>query len=168
MPIYETSSAEQVAWILSDSGAVAVLVETDAHRRRVDADAGPTARAAAGLADRPPRARWPARDRLVGRWPIPAPRSSTDASSAGADDLATIIYTSGTTGRPKGCVLTHRNIYADIANAVPGLENLFRPGASTLLFLPLAHSFARLIQVGVVRAGSHLRTRRTRRTWSTS
>src|SRR5262249_48096914 len=74
-----------------------------------------------------------------------------------ADDVATIIYTSGTTGRPKGCVLTHRNMYADIANAIPGLPNLFREGASTLLFLPLAHSFARLIQIGVVAGRVHTR-----------
>jgi len=67
-----------------------------------------------------------------------------------ADDVATIIYTSGTTGLPKGCTLTHRNLYADIANAVPSLGSLFHEGASTLLFLPLAHSFARLIQSGVV------------------
>jgi long-chain acyl-CoA synthetase len=70
--------------------------------------------------------------------------------AAKAEDLATIIYTSGTTGRPKGCMLTHRNMYADIANAVPGLKSLLHEGARTLLFLPLAHSFARLIQIGVV------------------
>jgi long-chain acyl-CoA synthetase len=72
--------------------------------------------------------------------------------SRGADDLATIIYTSGTTGRPKGCELTHRNLYADAANAVPGLTSLFHDGSSTLLFLPLAHSFARLVQIGTVLA----------------
>ena len=69
--------------------------------------------------------------------------------------MATIIYTSGTTGRPKGCVLTHRNMYSNIANAVPVLPNLFNPGATTLLFLPLAHAFARLIQIGVVHGPGH-------------
>src|SRR6185437_3610234 len=73
-------------------------------------------------------------------------------ADAKADDVATIIYTSGTTGRPKGCVLTHRNMYSDIANAIPGLSSLFNEGSRTLLFLPLAHSFARLIQIGVVQA----------------
>jgi long-chain acyl-CoA synthetase len=92
-------------------------------------------------------------DRLVGLG-----EGVDDAEATGrrsltkADDVATIIYTSGTTGRPKGCVLTHRNLYTDIANAVPGLTALFHEGSSTLLFLPLAHSFARLIQLGVVHA----------------
>jgi long-chain acyl-CoA synthetase len=73
--------------------------------------------------------------------------------AVGADDMATIIYTSGTTGRPKGCILTHRNMLTDIANAIPGLRSsMFYEGASTLLFLPLAHSFARLVQIGVVQA----------------
>jgi long-chain acyl-CoA synthetase len=146
VPIYETSSAEQVQWILSDSEAVAVVVETDAHFGHVDSV----------------RAQTPALREVIRIDKLPAltARGSTvDPSevdtrrrSAGADDLATIIYTSGTTGRPKGCTLTHRNIATDISNALPGLDNLFHEGSSTLLFLPLAHSFARLIQVGVVQA----------------
>jgi long-chain acyl-CoA synthetase len=77
------------------------------------------------------------------------------AAAAGAADLATVIYTSGTTGRPKGCELTHENLLADVRNAflgpltlVAGIEN---PG--TLLFLPLAHVFARIIQVGCIEGG---------------
>ncbi|WP_320067126.1 AMP-dependent synthetase/ligase [Micromonospora sp. RTGN7] len=149
VPIYETSSAEQAAWILADSGAIAVVVETTAHATLV-----------AGVRDRLPE--------LVNIWQIElgavdelvavgatvgVDEIDRRRAAVKADDLATIIYTSGTTGRPKGCVLTHRNMYADIANAVPVLPNLFlRPGASTLLFLPLAHAFARLIQIGVVQA----------------
>ncbi|SBT48515.1 AMP-dependent synthetase/ligase [Micromonospora narathiwatensis] len=148
VPIYETSSAEQAAWILADSGAVAVVVETPAHAGLVD-----------GVRDRCPELRqvWQieqgAVDELTtaGESVDPA-EIEVRRSTARADDIATIIYTSGTTGRPKGCVVTHRNMYADIANAVPVLPNLFRPGASTLLFLPLAHAFARLIQIGVVQA----------------
>ena len=70
-------------------------------------------------------------------------------------DLATIIYTSGTTGRPKGCELTHGNLLADVRNVMHGwLPAIFEtPGASTLLFLPLAHSFARIIQVGCLESG---------------
>src|SRR5262249_1478166 len=74
--------------------------------------------------------------------------------SAGAGDFATIIYTSGTTGRPKGCEITHGNLLANARNAVRALSVIFdAPGASTLLFLPLAHSFARIIEVGAVEAG---------------
>ncbi|HEY6276925.1 MAG TPA: AMP-dependent synthetase/ligase, partial [Streptosporangiaceae bacterium] len=78
--------------------------------------------------------------------------------SVGAADVATIIYTSGTTGRPKGCVITHANLLANARNAVSGpLSAVFAvPGASTLLFLPLAHSFARIIEVGVMEAGAVL------------
>ncbi|SCG46692.1 AMP-dependent synthetase/ligase [Micromonospora humi] len=148
VPIYETSSAEQAAWILGDSGAVAVVVESTAHATLV-----------AGVRDRLPELRevWQieldAVDELVAAGTSVDPAEvEARRSMRTADDVATIIYTSGTTGRPKGCVLTHRNIYADIANAVPVLPNLFREGASTLLFLPLAHAFARLIQVGVVQA----------------
>jgi long-chain acyl-CoA synthetase len=150
VPIYETSSPEQVQWILTDAGAVAAIVETDAHRATLES----VREAAAGL---------------VHVWQIDGGQPAVDAlrqqgastdpseiayrrAASGADDLATIIYTSGTTGRPKGCMLTHRNIATDITNALPLLENLFTTGASTLLFLPLAHSFARLIQVGVVQA----------------
>ncbi|MET8233715.1 AMP-dependent synthetase/ligase [Micromonospora sp. NPDC005298] len=148
VPIYETSSADQAAWILADSGAVAVVVETDKHAELV-----------AGVRDQLPE--------LENVWQIDL-GAVDDLVTAGASvelaeverrrkavhsgDLATIIYTSGTTGRPKGCVLTHRNMYADIANAVPVLPNLFNAGAATLLFLPLAHAFARLIQIGVVQA----------------
>jgi long-chain acyl-CoA synthetase len=154
VPIYETSSAEQVAWILSDSGAVACFVETDAHHAAVSQ-----------VRDQLPE--------LARLWQIAAPGSAVDELVAGgvaipaeevdrrrhavtAEDIATIIYTSGTTGRPKGCVLTHRNMYSDIANAIPQFGSLFRPGASTLLFLPLAHSFARIVQIGCVQARARL------------
>ncbi|MDT0529413.1 AMP-dependent synthetase/ligase [Micromonospora sp. DSM 115977] len=153
VPIYETSSADQTAWILSDSGAVACVVESSAHATLV-----------AGVQDRLPELRhvWQidldAVAELVRAGEAVDPTEIDRRRAAvRADDLATVIYTSGTTGRPKGCVLTHRNMYADIANAVPVLPNLFRPGASTLLFLPLAHAFARLIQIGVVQARATMR-----------
>ncbi|ASW56074.1 long-chain fatty acid--CoA ligase [Plantactinospora sp. KBS50] len=146
VPIYETSSAEQMAWILADSGAVACVVETNAHALTL-----------AGIRDRLPGLRhvWEIEtgdlEGLLAGGATVDP-AQVDARRAGvrSGDLATIIYTSGTTGRPKGCALTHRNMYADIANAIPVLPDLFHEGASTLLFLPLAHAFARLIQIGVV------------------
>jgi long-chain acyl-CoA synthetase len=148
VPIYETSSAEQVAWILSDSGAVACVVETNEHALLV-----------AGIRDHLPSLGevWQIDaggvDALIERGERVDPTEiEVRRRSARADDVATIIYTSGTTGRPKGCVLTHRNMLSDITNAIPVLPNLFHEGATTLLFLPLAHSFARLIQIGVVQA----------------
>lgn len=153
VPIYETSSAEQIAWILSDSGAVACFVESTAHALTL-----------ASLRDQLPRLRevWQID---VGDIDVLRERGASVAAAeidarrrhAKADDIATIIYTSGTTGRPKGCVLTHRNLLTDVANAVAVLPNLFHPGAATLLFLPLAHAFARLVQIGAVQARAKLR-----------
>ncbi|RAN93984.1 AMP-dependent synthetase/ligase [Micromonospora saelicesensis] len=148
VPIYETSSAEQAAWILEDSNAVAVVVESEAHAALI-----------AGVRHRLPELGQVWQIDLGGVDELVTTGTTVELAeverrrkAVRAGDLATIIYTSGTTGRPKGCVLTHRNMYADIANAVPVLPNLFNAGASTLLFLPLAHAFARLIQIGVVQA----------------
>jgi len=153
VPIYETSSPEQVAWILSDSGARACVVETATHARTVAA-------IREELSD------------LVDVWQIDA-GGLDDLVKAGADveaaqvtarrdaatpsDLATLIYTSGTTGRPKGCELTHQNFMALCDNAVARLGEVVQAeGASTLLFLPLAHVFARFVQVLSVCAGARL------------
>ena len=150
VPIYETSSAEQVGWILADSGAVACFVETAGHASTLAA-AEPTPAAL--------RQTWAFEvdsglDALVA-----AGRGVSDADlqarrdGLGPQTLATIIYTSGTTGRPKGCELTHGNFLAECTAAVAALPELFEPAdASTLLFLPLAHVFGRMIQVAAVLA----------------
>ncbi|MBB5869444.1 long-chain acyl-CoA synthetase [Allocatelliglobosispora scoriae] len=145
VPVYETSSAEQVAWILADSGAVACFAESTDHAETIRASSPAAAKVwtidAGDL------------DRLVENGTAVAEEEVEDRRrSLGAEDVATIIYTSGTTGRPKGCVLTHRNLLADISNAIPELGILFHEGATTLLFLPLAHAFARLLQLGAVQA----------------
>jgi long-chain acyl-CoA synthetase len=152
VPIYETSSAEQIEWILSDSGASAAFAETAAHAEAIR-QAGIVAAEHVWVIDGP--------DGLAA---VPDGASVTDEqleqqrTSRNAADLATIIYTSGTTGRPKGCEITHRNLLSDVRNAVEGsLEEVFDiAGSSTLLFLPLAHSFARIIQVGCLESGAIL------------
>jgi long-chain acyl-CoA synthetase len=144
VPIYETSSAEQVAWIVSDSGASAILLETPAHQAVVDE----------------------VRDQLPGLkqvWQVDAgaidelkaagsavtdEELSTATAGINRASTATIIYTSGTTGRPKGVQLTHDNFLALADNALAKLADVVKAeGASTLLFLPLAHVFARFIQI---------------------
>jgi long-chain acyl-CoA synthetase len=150
VPIYETSAALQVSWIIKDAGCAAVILETPAH-------AGIMAGAQADL---------PA---LRHMWQIDAGgldtlrtagRQITDEAvearrgQVGRGDVATIIYTSGTTGRPKGCQLTHDNFLALAENATERMKVVvYAEGASTLLFLPLAHVFARFIQVVCVHAG---------------
>jgi long-chain acyl-CoA synthetase len=147
VPIYETSSADQAAWILSDSGAVACVVETMEHARML-----------ARVRDRTPAVRevWQLDAGDLDRfkeWGAAVEDTDVDARRRGvtAEDLATIIYTSGTTGRPKGCLLSHRNLNSNAANAAAILPQLLHEHASTVLYLPLAHVFARLIQIGVVR-----------------
>jgi long-chain acyl-CoA synthetase len=148
VPIYETSSPEQVAWILGDSGAKAVVVETDTHRKTFEEVAGdlPDVRHVWGIDDG-------ALTDLMGTGRDISDDEITERRrGVTGESLATIIYTSGTTGRPKGCELTHGNFLFDSASTTQTLTNLFEvTGAATLLFLPLAHVFARIIQVGCVR-----------------
>ncbi len=149
VPIYETSSPGQMHWILSDSGARALIVESAAHAASAESIRG----------DLPElTAVWQLSAGDLEQLRAQGTRISDEqlagaTAGTGRDSLATIIYTSGTTGRPKGCELTHGNflrLTGDIHTALP--EIIFAPGASILLFLPLAHVLARLIQVVVVSA----------------
>ncbi|GAT64939.1 long-chain fatty acid--CoA ligase [Planomonospora sphaerica] len=156
VPVYETSSAEQVKWIVSDSGAKAIFVELESHEEtvrevlpelgglehvwRIEGGAGGGAvaeltAAGAGVSDET------LEERRSGR---------------GIADLATIVYTSGTTGLPKGCRLTHDNLLFTARNVAHGpLERLFTvENRSVLLFLPLAHVFARVIQLVLIETGT--------------
>ena len=151
VPVYETSSAEQVEWILHDSGARAVIAETEAHEAVI-------ASVRSRLPDLEHLWRIAEIDALTrGGVDVPGEEVARRLAATTAADLATIVYTSGTTGRPKGCELSHRCLLADVRNAVAALPELFeQPGASTLLFLPLAHVFARIVQIGVLEAGAVL------------
>ncbi|MGW7099416.1 AMP-dependent synthetase/ligase [Streptomyces sp. NPDC054838] len=152
VPVYPTSSAEQVHWILYDSGCTGCVVENEdqamtigsvverlPHLRRLwQLDAGAVAELVADGASVAPD--------VVHRH----------RRAVTSDAVATVIYTSGTTGRPKGCVLTHANFMFEADTMVTRWESVFRAGAgeqpSTLLFLPLAHVFGRMVEVAAVRA----------------
>jgi len=153
VPIYETSSAEQVGWILADSGAVAVVAEGAAHLHRIAEVRGDLTHL---------KQVWSIEDNAVDVLTalgadIADEELEARRTTATPLDLATLIYTSGTTGRPKGCMLTHGNFMTELGVTVDELERLFQADeASTLLFLPLAHVFARIIQVGAIKARARL------------
>ncbi|MCZ2828356.1 long-chain fatty acid--CoA ligase [Modestobacter sp. VKM Ac-2986] len=146
VPVYETSSPDQVAWVLADSGARAIVVETAAHAGVVESI----------------RSEVPDLDAL---WVIEEGALDT-LTTAGADvpdgvlaerratlgaaSLATLIYTSGTTGRPKGCELTHANFLFEVRNGISLLSGHLNERGSLLLFIPLAHVLARVLQVGCI------------------
>lgn len=148
VPIYETSSPEQVEWIVSDSHVVATFFE--AQR---------TTHAFQPIAAKVPhmtRSYIFSDDVLAELARKGANVSDSELesrrTSAGPSDPATLIYTSGTTGRPKGCIITHGNLIAEVDTLVKAVPEVFDvPEASTLIFLPLAHVFGRLIQVAMLR-----------------
>ncbi|MEU0368748.1 AMP-dependent synthetase/ligase [Streptomyces sp. NPDC006283] len=152
VPIYATSSAEQVAWILRDSGAAQIVAETREHAELV-------AEAAQGM-DAPPRVWTLDGDAMVTLATlgdgIPDEEITARRAALTPDSVATLCYTSGTTGQPKGCVLTHGNLHAEASNTVELLHPVFQAvtgqTASTLLFLPLAHILGRTIQIACLMA----------------
>ncbi|NWF26704.1 AMP-binding protein [Streptomyces sp. PKU-EA00015] len=151
VPVYPTSSAEQVYWMLHDSEVSACMVEHEDHAMTIGS-----------VIDRLPQ--------LKRLWQLDA-GAVAELFEAGAhidddvvhrhrravtpDSIATIIYTSGTTGRPKGCVITHSNFMFESDTMVGRWEPVFhsRPGdeAATLLFLPLSHVFGRMVEVAAIR-----------------
>jgi len=151
VPIYETSSAEQVDWILSDSAAVAIIVETPALVELVKPIMPATCKNIWNITDN-------ALDTLISAGKaITDDEISKRREALKPETLATLIYTSGTTGKPKGVHLTHGNFLSECGNVVNGASDLFlKPGGSTLLFLPVAHVFGRMVQIGAITAGLHL------------
>ena len=152
VPVYPTSSVFQVRWILQDSGAVALATETVAQAAAI----GPER-------DRLPDLQhmWVMEKGHVERLAelgqsVPDQEVAVRRGMLGPDTLATLIYTSGTTGRPKGCVLTHGNFFAEVDNAIELLYPIFKARSgeevSVLLFLPMSHVFGRMVAIACIRA----------------
>ncbi|WP_141771124.1 AMP-binding protein, partial [Mycobacterium tuberculosis] len=146
VPTYETSSAEQVRWVLQDSEAVVLFAETDSHATMVAELSGsvPALREVLQIAGSGPNAL----DRLTEAGASVDPAELTARLAAlRSTDPATLIYTSGTTGRPKGCQLTQSNLVHEIKGARAYHPTLLRKGERLLVFLPLAHVLARAISM---------------------
>ena len=148
VPIYETSAPEQIRHVLTDSGSVLVIAETDAHADRVEQlkDQLPEVRTVLRIESTTTE---PALDVLARAGASEDP-AAIDARVAAikSTDPATLIYTSGTTGLPKGCQLTHSNLLYEIRGAKAAFPTLLRKGERLLVFLPLAHVLARAITIG--------------------
>ena len=151
VPIYDTSSAEQIDWILNDSSTVGIIVETPELRELVQT-----------VQPAHTKHVWTMTEDVLAVLRNAGAQVSDDEierrrAALVPDTLATLIYTSGTTGKPKGVSLTHGNFLAECGNVVQGASDLFlKPGGSTLLFLPVAHVFGRMVQIGAINSGLHL------------
>ncbi|MFI7002938.1 AMP-dependent synthetase/ligase [Nocardia sp. NPDC050175] len=140
--IYDSSAAEQAKWILQDSATKLLFVDSDKHRAIIDeidatalTDLKETLQIDKGVVDE-----------LITRGADLDDQAVHDRrKQVNADSPATLIYTSGTTGRPKGVMLSHANLYAESRSDQIALGTFIRPGKRTLMFLPLAHVFARAV-----------------------
>ncbi len=145
VPIYQTNSPEECQYVLDNSDAKVVIVEDDEQLAKIDE-----------IRDRVPKLERVIRmegsggDAISMKELIEAGSSQSDSDwerrwqSVTPDDICTFIYTSGTTGPPKGCVISHGNYRSMVTMALD--ESVLDSDTTTYLFLPLAHSFALLIQ----------------------
>lgn len=151
VPVYESSAPTQLAWNLEDSGAVALVVETPQLKEVYERAAQETDLSAVHSV-------WCFDDGALdhlreGGRDVPDEEIERRRRIAGLADVATIIYTSGTTGRPKGCEITHGNLVELSEAAIHSIPEVLHEGSRTVMFLPLAHVFARFISVVAVGAG---------------
>jgi long-chain acyl-CoA synthetase len=146
VPIYETSAAEQIRFVLSDSGAVAAFAETDEHAQKIEQLRGelPDLRHVYCIDGTGPAALEALADEGNGTDPALVRER---LAAIGSADVATLVYTSGTTGRPKGCQLTHSNLLYEMRGAKTCFPALLDKGEKLLVFLPLAHVLARAITI---------------------
>ncbi|OUS95409.1 long-chain fatty acid--CoA ligase [Rhodococcus sp. NCIMB 12038] len=150
VPIYDSSSHDQIRWIIEDSGAVAALVETPAHASSFEGGGIPYTLKRILTID----------EDAVGTL-IKDGLSIDDSEvfkrvvALTANDLASLVYTSGTTGRPKGCILTHRNFLSEVRSLLAApIGDVARPGNRVLTFLPLAHVLARAVSLAMFEGGA--------------
>lgn len=150
--IYDTSSPDQVNWIVTDSGAQVVVCADDTLRKVFEQ--------AMSDVEQPPRLFTIDEGGLDELTELGKDISDEEvmarAAAMGQDDLATLVYTSGTTGKPKGCELTVSNFVWTVTQSTHYLDSVINEEGRTLMFLPLAHSFARIIQVGAIATGNHM------------
>ena len=150
--IYETSSADQVEWIVKDSGAKAIICADGTLEKTFQEKAGQL-----GTCDHVFSIDEGGFDALITAGAgISDAEVIKRAESVGQDDIATLIYTSGTTGRPKGCVLTVRNFQWELGQIESAASDLLHENSVTLMFLPLAHVFANLVQAAQLQAGGKI------------
>jgi long-chain acyl-CoA synthetase len=150
VPVYETSSPSQIQWILEDSGAIALIVESADHFTKLD-----EVRSDLPLLREVWQLHLDAIATLTAQGvDVEDAEIERRRTLARGDDIATLIYTSGSTGRPKGCVLTHSNFVELARNSAVALDAVVTtPGASTVLFITTAHVFARFISILNIHAG---------------
>lgn len=161
VPVYPSSSASQVRWIIEDSGAVLAITETREHSELVENlvlqdDGEPNLKGSPSRLRRVLEINSSAIDTLKfeGRS-VGTDEVSARIAATNTDDLASLVYTSGTTGRPKGCILTHRNWLSEARALTTNPIGVFAvPGSHTLTFLPLAHVFSRAVSIAVAIRGA--------------
>ena len=149
VPIYESSSASQIEWILSDSDAIALFIEDDDHLERFNQVKSGTKRVKhVWRIDSKDFSGLHQDGEKIGDDQLEKARSNATLS-----DLATIVYTSGTTGNPKGCELTHKSFVDHAKNAAAEIPEIANDKQSSLIFLPLAHILARYVSVLCLHSG---------------
>jgi len=149
VPIYETSSSAQIEWILSNSDAVALFIETDALKERFGEVKGKLPNVSqVWVIEGNDLAEMRKAGKSVGDGDLEAARKN-----AQGQDLATIVYTSGTTGNPKGCELTHASFVDHCRNAAAELPEVANDKQNTVMFLPMAHILGRYVAALCLHAG---------------
>jgi long-chain acyl-CoA synthetase len=147
VPIYETSSPNQIEWILQDSDSIAFFVETDEHLARFKKVTAPKVKQVWKI-ESEDLTKLHLKGEVVADEVLETARANAELK-----DLATIVYTSGTTGNPKGCELTHRSFVDHCRNAAAEIPELVNDKQHSLVFLPMAHILSRYVSVMAIYAG---------------